>query len=782
MITFQCSCGKRLKARDSAAGKRVRCPACRQPVDVPQAQDQGIRLAPQPQEKPEPGPAASPEPQDQEAQGAEEKLCPKCHVRLPRDAVLCTTCGFDFRTGEMYQPQRSLAERIPWATLKKLVANALLLGILVGAGVWTIGYLKRRQQAQDAPKPGKEAQGEKDEEPDRPAKAPRRRRTSQPLPVVQVDVDAKLPTPPLEGLRLRYADATYSAQEACRLLRQKIRREAVDAFRLSGHTVQAAGQEAPADQRLRLYLDVALRLGWDYRKENGSLTLRGPTVARCQAALHREGKRPLWSSRAPYEAESPGPPPSDREREALARREVVETEADFERYTDRLAAAVARKVFHPQRLPEAGKIRTEIARDIRREEEAKAWLAALDAGDATQARRHIGEGNPYLLHGLVARIDKIEDPALLMTIADLTGEPDIAARATEMYLAQKGTAPKLSRRTARLIEARKVLVRSLAAKFAKPQAELADDLGFVESAEQVAPYLVLAFARTGARVAADPQAQHRFDELAKRIQTRQPRGDYKDIEALEAVIQAHPASLLAREAARAALDSQISLCEQTTVLYLNHVAAGLVPDLEPPWPDGGLRLSDFQMDLLQGVARRNQPLATACALGLLMRVGGPQRDEVRRFVKLDKQGANRVLRLAPIFEDGSPAEVSQLVTHKIPKGPRNYPILDVAVDTYYRYCKEGVEPRHRAILLYFLLLSAKDADPFRYRLFALLQPQREVEERRAAAEALRMAGTANMYFLDDLRAALERATDAKVKAALKGAIAEGKRGIELHSR
>ena len=36
-VTFTCSCGKTLQVKDEFAGRRVRCPACQQPVSVPAA-------------------------------------------------------------------------------------------------------------------------------------------------------------------------------------------------------------------------------------------------------------------------------------------------------------------------------------------------------------------------------------------------------------------------------------------------------------------------------------------------------------------------------------------------------------------------------------------------------------------------------------------------------------------------------------------------------------------------------------------------------------------------
>ncbi len=94
-------CGKRLKASDNAAGKRVRC-KCGAAVPVPPlpaTARSGERSA-----APEAGPAA---PNDLLA-GLESlsdgatagATCPHCRAFLPSGAVLCTSCGLNLTTGQ----------------------------------------------------------------------------------------------------------------------------------------------------------------------------------------------------------------------------------------------------------------------------------------------------------------------------------------------------------------------------------------------------------------------------------------------------------------------------------------------------------------------------------------------------------------------------------------------------------------------------------------------------------------------------------------------------------
>ncbi|MFN0055141.1 MAG: HEAT repeat domain-containing protein [Planctomycetales bacterium] len=74
LLTVPCGCGKKLRVKAEYAGRKVKCPACQQPVMVPV-------------------PAAK------EA-APEEKTCPDCLASVPAKMVLCVHCGLDFRTGK----------------------------------------------------------------------------------------------------------------------------------------------------------------------------------------------------------------------------------------------------------------------------------------------------------------------------------------------------------------------------------------------------------------------------------------------------------------------------------------------------------------------------------------------------------------------------------------------------------------------------------------------------------------------------------------------------------
>lgn len=86
-INVQCDCGKRLRARDSLAGRRVKCPQCASPVTVP-----GKSLAP---------PSVASEPVMAQAVVPPDQLPATCHcgrnttvARHHRtDVVFCEACG-----------------------------------------------------------------------------------------------------------------------------------------------------------------------------------------------------------------------------------------------------------------------------------------------------------------------------------------------------------------------------------------------------------------------------------------------------------------------------------------------------------------------------------------------------------------------------------------------------------------------------------------------------------------------------------------------------------------
>lgn len=78
-MKFSCpTCGKVLNVKDEFAGKKARCPSCKEVLTVPYATE-----------------AAAP--------AAAANACPSCGGALPEGAVFCVACGYDLRTGKQFQ-------------------------------------------------------------------------------------------------------------------------------------------------------------------------------------------------------------------------------------------------------------------------------------------------------------------------------------------------------------------------------------------------------------------------------------------------------------------------------------------------------------------------------------------------------------------------------------------------------------------------------------------------------------------------------------------------------
>ena len=109
MIAFVCSCGKRLKAPQSAAGKKMRCPACKAAVLVSPATAGAV-----------PAPAAA------------SSSCPNCRAAMAANSVLCTNCGYDKRTGmSLTTSATRTAAKQP---IDRMAAEgSLLLGVIISA-------------------------------------------------------------------------------------------------------------------------------------------------------------------------------------------------------------------------------------------------------------------------------------------------------------------------------------------------------------------------------------------------------------------------------------------------------------------------------------------------------------------------------------------------------------------------------------------------------------------------------------------------------------------------
>ncbi len=109
-IAATCACGKKLQVKDELAGKKVRCPNCKQPLTIPAAK-------PAPPKAPAPA-VSSPFGGGMEDLFEEEGLtqrhgatCPNCTREMKPGAILCIECGFNTQTGELLHGHKTEAER-----------------------------------------------------------------------------------------------------------------------------------------------------------------------------------------------------------------------------------------------------------------------------------------------------------------------------------------------------------------------------------------------------------------------------------------------------------------------------------------------------------------------------------------------------------------------------------------------------------------------------------------------------------------------------------------------
>lgn len=99
-IKVTCSCGKSFNAKHELAGKRVRCPQCKEPIAIPNVQDPDeLQL-----EAPINAPKYNPLDDILNEEGVKATptgpTCPSCAEPIQAEAIVCIECGFNISTGE----------------------------------------------------------------------------------------------------------------------------------------------------------------------------------------------------------------------------------------------------------------------------------------------------------------------------------------------------------------------------------------------------------------------------------------------------------------------------------------------------------------------------------------------------------------------------------------------------------------------------------------------------------------------------------------------------------
>lgn len=117
-------CGRSFTVSEDLAGLATTCPQCERQVSVPVPPD-----------------AAAQRPRLQVRRGtpvAGTKACPSCGAAMAQDAVICIRCGFDTRTGVLWQAKQSR---------KNLVSTVLAVaGIIIVAG-WLRLWMKAKRES-----------------------------------------------------------------------------------------------------------------------------------------------------------------------------------------------------------------------------------------------------------------------------------------------------------------------------------------------------------------------------------------------------------------------------------------------------------------------------------------------------------------------------------------------------------------------------------------------------------------------------------------------------------
>ena len=109
-IKVKCgSCGSGFSAKDSLAGRRVKCPTCKEPISIPAKRTASKPKQPKPAKAKATVPAHNPlldllDEQNIRSQ-ARGPICENCAAELQAGAIVCIECGFNHETGDKLETE-----------------------------------------------------------------------------------------------------------------------------------------------------------------------------------------------------------------------------------------------------------------------------------------------------------------------------------------------------------------------------------------------------------------------------------------------------------------------------------------------------------------------------------------------------------------------------------------------------------------------------------------------------------------------------------------------------
>lgn len=112
-IAVKCKCGQKFGAKPEWAGKKVKCPGCSEPIRIPSGTSTQLAKSAKPKNElavPKAAPTIDglfDEVGFNTEDGSSHRKCPECRASMSDDAIICIDCGYNENTGkkmETYRP------------------------------------------------------------------------------------------------------------------------------------------------------------------------------------------------------------------------------------------------------------------------------------------------------------------------------------------------------------------------------------------------------------------------------------------------------------------------------------------------------------------------------------------------------------------------------------------------------------------------------------------------------------------------------------------------------